>query len=323
MTDGKALTALAAVSGSVLWTVGTEFTSLASAGGLLAVGGHRTVALYEAASGKELWRKALTDYSRARVAMTAERVFAAEWGNPGGTIGTRPGREVGPGGNSFVPAVRSNCCPGLQAFTGSSRRWHRGDVIMLDMEGNIAVAGWENTEQTGYGLQTTWEGEAWMPRLAAFIRNQAGIDPLTGLDARPRFESRVVQELKRAARSKHPTAVAVIEMEARTRDRDDVGCMMVQAAAILGRELRDLDSLARIDDSCFAALLPMCDSPSAAHAVERALVALRGIPGVTVTAGVASTAETTGWDIIEAACASLPRGSACVQSPDRLVRAVG
>jgi GGDEF domain-containing protein len=175
--------------------------------------------------------------------------------------------------------------------------------MLLDMEGNLAIAGWDQADRTGYGLETTWEGEAWMPRLAAYIRTQAGIDPLTGLDARPRFEARVVQELKRAARSKHPTAVAVIEVQA---SGSDIGCLMVQAATLLGRELRDLDSIARISDSQFAALLPMCDSPSAALAVARALAALSDIPGARVSAGVSSTAENVGWDIIDAACANIP-----------------
>jgi len=163
--------------------------------------------------------------------------------------------------------------------------------MLIDMEGNIAIAGWDHADQ---------------PRLAAYLRNQIGIDPLTGLDARPRFEARVTQELKRAARSKHWTAVAVIELEAATTDPADAGCMMVQAAAILGRELRDLDSIARIGDSQFAALLPMCGAPSAAVAVARAVGTLCAIPGARVAAGVASTAETAGWDIIEAACANLP-----------------
>ena len=174
------------------------------------------------------------------------------------------------------------------------------------MEGNIAIAGWDQADQTGYGLETTWEGETWMPRLAAYVRNQAGIDPLTGLDGRPRFEARVIQELKRAARSKHSTAVAVIQVLATSLDRDDIGCMIVQAAAILGRELRDLDSLARIDESRFAVLLPMCDVPCGATAVARAISALAEIPGAHVTAGVASTAETGGWEILDAACARLP-----------------
>ena len=193
------------------------------------------------------------------------------------------------------------------------------------MEGKFAIADWDQADQTGYGLQTTWQGEAWMPRLAAYIRNQAGIDPLTGLDARPRFEARVIQELKRAARSKHSTAVTVIEIKAVSAAAADIGCIMVQAAAILGRELRDLDSIARLGETQFAALLPMCDAPSASVAVARALAMLREIPGARVDAGVASTAETAGWDIIEAAAAELPVAAALTgyESPNWSREAAG
>ena len=178
--------------------------------------------------------------------------------------------------------------------------------ILTCMEGRLAIADWDQADITGYGLETTWEDEAWMPRLAAYIRNQAGIDPLTGLDARPRFEARVIQELKRAARNHHPTAVAVIDIRAVSNDLDDIGCIIVQASAILGRELRDLDSIARLGDTQFGLLLPMCDAPSASQAAARALAMLREIPGAQVNAGVASTAETAGWDIVDAASAELP-----------------
>lgn len=150
------------------------------------------------------------------------------------------------------------------------------------------------------GLGGAHKAGATLDELEEYVRERAGIDPVTGLDARRRFEGRLRQELKRAARARHATAVAVFDL--RPGDRlgaEAIAAATRQAAAILVDQLRDIDTVARLEGTRFAALLPMCSSHPAGGAADRALRALSAIEGTSPVAGVASTDETSGWDLLE------------------------
>jgi GGDEF domain-containing protein len=153
--------------------------------------------------------------------------------------------------------------------------------------------------------------EAAMAQLADDLRTRAGIDPLTGLDMRARFEERVSQELKRAARNGHPTAVAAIEVLSEGRSPDGAtSALLVRVADDLRAELRDVDSVGRLDGARFAALLPMCDTRVASTAARRVMSRLGRIPSVQPLVVVASTTDTAGWELLQAAELALDRAKA-------------
>ena len=144
--------------------------------------------------------------------------------------------------------------------------------------------------------------------LEGYLRDRAGIDPLTGLDSQRRFEARLDQELKRAARSGYATSVVVFELHnVDAMDLEDASLTMLRAASILQAELRDIDTVARLDGARFAALLPMCDSRSATGAASRALRVLTGIAQIAPGAGVASTDASNGWELLDAATMAAQR----------------
>jgi GGDEF domain-containing protein len=150
--------------------------------------------------------------------------------------------------------------------------------------------------------------EASLARLADHLRTAVGVDPLTGLDTAPRFEQRLAQELKRAARGGHPTAVAVIELCGWQRldaEASEAAGLLTRAAEAIRDEFRDIDTVALLRGARFAALLPMCDSPSAVAAASRVASRLSELCTLAVSAGVACTADTSGWDLVEVAEAAL------------------
>lgn len=149
------------------------------------------------------------------------------------------------------------------------------------------------------GLQS--DGSA-LSELAAYLRETIGADPVTGLDSQKRFEGRLSQELKRAARFGHATAVAVFELRnLESLDLEVAAAAMAGAATRLQAELRDIDTVARLAGARFAALLPMCDTASATMVAGRALAALAALDGVTAVAGVASSSEGGAWELLESA----------------------
>jgi GGDEF domain-containing protein len=144
--------------------------------------------------------------------------------------------------------------------------------------------------------------------LTEHMREDVGIDPLTGLDTGARFERRLAQELKRAARAGHPTAVAVFELsgwQALEADAADASSLLVRVAAAVTDELRDIDTVGWLRGARFAALLPMCDTACVAGAVRRVSHRLADLSGLTVSAGAASTSETPGWELLDAAEATV------------------
>lgn len=144
--------------------------------------------------------------------------------------------------------------------------------------------------------------------LAEHLRETVGIDPVTGLDTGARFEQRLAQELKRAARRGHPTAVAVFELSGwHTLGADDAeaSALLVRAAEVMTDELRDIDTVGWLHGARFAALLPMCDGACAAGALRRVSRRLASLSALAVSAGAASTSETPGWQLLDAAEAAV------------------
>lgn len=157
--------------------------------------------------------------------------------------------------------------------------------------------------------------EASPTRLADHLRVSVGGDPLTGLETAPRFEQRLAQELKRAARSGHPTAVVVIELrgwQGPDLETGEAARLLARGAEVIRDEFRDIDTVALLSAAHLAALLPMCDTRCAVVAVSRVARRLARMCTLAISAGVASTVDTPGWDLLDAAAAALGQVSAPV-----------
>jgi len=174
--------------------------------------------------------------------------------------------------------------------------------VLVAEQLELVTEGWQPGVLVLAGLRESGSSATALAEIAGYLREKAGIDPLTGLDSQVRFESRLTQELKRAARSGHPTAVAIFELRGSDSLElaDDAGAIS-RAAFLLQSELRDIDTVGRLEGARFAALLPMCDTAAGEAAVSRAVSVLSTIVGVVAVSGTASSTDSPGWDLLEAA----------------------
>jgi diguanylate cyclase (GGDEF)-like protein len=125
-------------------------------------------------------------------------------------------------------------------------------------------------------------------RLVAELRLAAATDPLTGVLNRRAFGQRCGEELARTRRTGEPFAALLIDVDDFKQINDHHGhaagdAALVQLAAALRRELRELDTLARIGGDEFAVLLPATGMAGAEAAVAR----LRERSDVPISIGVA------------------------------------
>ncbi len=84
----------------------------------------------------------------------------------------------------------------------------------------------------------------------------AGTDPVTELPNRWAFQSQLDDELERARRYGQQVSIVVMEIEGLTGERTAQDLILAQVAALFRRELRAMDSVARIAVSTFAMILP-------------------------------------------------------------------
>lgn len=84
----------------------------------------------------------------------------------------------------------------------------------------------------------------------------AGTDPVTDLPNRWAFQAQLDDELERARRYGQQVSIVVMEVEGLPVDRPAQDQVLSQVAGLFRRELRAMDSVARIDASTFAMILP-------------------------------------------------------------------
>lgn len=127
------------------------------------------------------------------------------------------------------------------------------------------------------------------------LRELADTDPLTGLPNRRVFETRIADELDRARRYGTVVTVVLVDIDDFKRINDTHGhpvgdVVLKQLGALLKRELRTMDSLARIGGEEFVVVLPETGGTGARLFVDRVLRRVanhdfgEGAPGVRVTA---------------------------------------
>ncbi|MGE0142996.1 MAG: diguanylate cyclase [Planctomycetota bacterium] len=156
--------------------------------------------------------------------------------------------------------------------------------------------------------------------LLDLVRN----DPLTGLWNRREYERLLSIEVARAARTRQPIAVAMIDVDDFKAYNDQLGhpagdaCLRAVATAIAEQLHRPGDMCARYGGEEFVVLLPRTDVVGARALAERmrAAVLALAIPhptarvhaAVTVSIGAASVVPTPGFD-----------GRALIESADRML----
>jgi len=118
------------------------------------------------------------------------------------------------------------------------------------------------------------------------LESQANTDALTGLLNRRRFLSDFEDEFVRSRRYRHPLAVAMIDVDHFKKVNDIHGHgpgdrVLESIAAIMFRELRDVDRVGRLGGEEFAAYYPETDIVGAALAARRERLALLWKQGAT------------------------------------------
>ena len=145
-------------------------------------------------------------------------------------------------------------------------------------------------------------------RLVAELRHAAATDPLTGLLNRRAMGERLGHELARARRTGEAFATLLIDVDAFKAINDRRGhaagdTALVDLAAMLTRELREIDTVARIGGDEFAVLLPATGVAGAQTTAQR----LCERAGVSISVGTAvyGIDGLTGDELARAADAAL------------------
>jgi diguanylate cyclase (GGDEF)-like protein len=138
---------------------------------------------------------------------------------------------------------------------------YTGALIAID-PGPIATSRWLTTVGLAVGSAAVVRVlSERIERLLGELRLAASSDPLTGLLNRRALGERVAHELARARRTGEPFAALLIDVDDFKAINDTRGHAagddaLVELATMLRRELREVDSVARIGGDEFAVLLP-------------------------------------------------------------------
>jgi diguanylate cyclase (GGDEF)-like protein len=106
------------------------------------------------------------------------------------------------------------------------------------------------------------------------FEREARTDELTGLANRVAWSEALARETGRRARYGHPVVVLSVDVDRLKETNDRYGHtagdeLLVAAAAILRRNLRETDVIARVGGDEFAALLPETDGAEMERLLER------------------------------------------------------
>jgi diguanylate cyclase (GGDEF)-like protein len=130
-------------------------------------------------------------------------------------------------------------------------------------------------------------------------------DPLTGLATRRMWDEELPRELARTRRSEAPLTVAVLDIDHMSafnmlRGEKEGDRLIKECASRWRNELREVDFLARLDGTEFAAILPNCGLGEACDVLDR--VRESTPRGQTASAGVARWDGEEPADLLLARC---------------------
>ena len=106
------------------------------------------------------------------------------------------------------------------------------------------------------------------------LEAMASKDGLTGLYNRATFDTRIVEELSRAGRYKHPISIMFLDIDYFKKVNDNYGhaagdACLIEFAALMRKMTRNVDVVARYGGEEFVIILPHTDSKSANILAER------------------------------------------------------
>jgi diguanylate cyclase (GGDEF)-like protein len=125
------------------------------------------------------------------------------------------------------------------------------------------------------------------------VESLALSDPLTGVASRRVWDDELPREIARARRNETPLAVALLDIDGldafNVARGDREGERLIKETAALWRgALRDVDLLARLDDTRFGLILPNCGLSEAVDVLDRVRAA--------TPRGQTASAGTARWD---------------------------
>jgi diguanylate cyclase (GGDEF)-like protein len=211
---------------------------------------------------------------------------------------------------SCFPTAREEVCLPLVSFgenigllvcaTMQSKEFLANDIQALESVADILATATQNA------------------RYVEGVRQLAYRDGLTGVFNRRYFESRMIDEVTRAARYGGGVSVLMIDLDHFKKINDDFGHMLGDdvlraVSAIFVRNLRKVDVVCRYGGEEFAVVLPATQGTSAAAVADKLRCAIannqfQGVPySVTVSVGVAEFPGNgiTRDDVVRAADAAL------------------
>jgi diguanylate cyclase (GGDEF)-like protein len=126
--------------------------------------------------------------------------------------------------------------------------------------------------------------------LHARVESLALSDALTGLASRRVWDEELTREMARARRGEFPLSIAVLELDtldafSLAKGEREGERLLKEAAALWRGQLRDVDLLARLDETSFGIVLPNCALEEAVDVVDRVRAA--SPRGQTASAGAA------------------------------------
>ena len=136
------------------------------------------------------------------------------------------------------------------------------------------------------------------------IRDQALIDPLTGMLNRRRFYERAEVELARARRNGDALAVVYLDVDDLKLRNDTYGhqagdAMLVELAGVAAATFRNVDLVARLGGDEFCVLLPNTDLVGAEGTIDRFIAGLARaeLLPISVSVGIVSGTVPDGLDV--------------------------
>ncbi|MET0816273.1 MAG: diguanylate cyclase, partial [Solirubrobacteraceae bacterium] len=202
------------------------------------------------------------------------------------TIQPRPdttGRAFTARESYFVADARSHPALAQPLVDATSARSALFEPVLRDGQvSGVLIVVWQ------LPIESVPDGTAGMLRLlagqAAVAIEHAGLrarmetltltDELTGVATRRVFDDELPRELARARRGESPVAIAVVDLDHlgafnMLRGEREGDRLIKEAAALWRNELREVDTLARLEGGTFAAILPNCGLGEAIEVLDR------------------------------------------------------
>jgi diguanylate cyclase (GGDEF)-like protein/PAS domain S-box-containing protein len=184
------------------------------------------------------------------------------------------------------PAYRQTLVAGWEASTALARNRntpiHQREVKVTCKDGSerhvILAGSW-----AGPRLMVNFSDISERKLAEETIQKQANFDSLTGLPNRRLFRDRLEQSIKQSARTNHPSALMLIDLDYFKEVNDTLGhdqgdILLIEAAKRISQCVRDSDTVARLGGDEFTVILPDLKDNHSVEAVAQKMVQALSAP---------------------------------------------